>query len=235
MPVMIDAQLVRDFMAGFYGYGHLGAKYWFIGLEEGAIADLDEFERRLQAWVEMGRPLLADIRAFHRRLGGRDWFGASPPLQRTWRPLIRTRHVAEGTPFSTTDLKRFQEVDLASAVGDTALLELLPLPSRKKSDWIYGALELPELRSREHYEITTAPGRRRQIIKLIDQFQPKAVVTYGEAVDWRHSLAANDVLNAKSWSTRRGNSLIVCTHHPAGARWNEHWDEIGRFIARSTR
>jgi hypothetical protein len=44
----VDAQLVRDFLAGFFGYGHVGAKYWFIGLEEGAIADLWEFDRRLQ-------------------------------------------------------------------------------------------------------------------------------------------------------------------------------------------
>jgi hypothetical protein len=64
-------------------------------------------------------------------------------------------------------------------------------------------------------------------------FQPKAVVTYGEAVDWRHSLAANDELNAKAWSTRRGNTIIVCTHHPEAARSNDHWDEIGRLIARS--
>ncbi|MBV9070105.1 MAG: hypothetical protein JO093_07605 [Acidobacteria bacterium] len=62
---MIEPQLVRDFMAGFYGYGHVGANYWFIGLEEGAIADLAEFEfvcthhpegaRSNAHWDEIGR------------------------------------------------------------------------------------------------------------------------------------------------------------------------------------
>ncbi len=232
---MIDPQLVRDFMSGFYGYGNLGAKYWFIGLEEGAIADIGEFERRLHAWIAMGRPPLADIRTFHRMLCGRDWFHASPPLQRTWRPLIRTHYVAEGKPFTTAELKRYQAEDLASTSGDTALIELLPLPARKTSDWIYGEIGLSELRSRERYAITMTAGRREAIIRLIDTYQPKADVTYGDVVGWRHSLSAAEVLNAKAWTTHRGNTLIVCTHHPEGARANEHWDEIGRYILKSAR
>ncbi len=43
---MIEPQLVRDFIDGFYGYGHLGAKYWFVGIEEGGIADLDTLQKR---------------------------------------------------------------------------------------------------------------------------------------------------------------------------------------------
>ncbi|MGA8809306.1 MAG: hypothetical protein WB973_15655 [Thermoanaerobaculia bacterium] len=139
-------------MAGFYGYGQLNASYWFIGLEEGVIADLAEFERRLYAWDSLGRQQLADMRAFHCEIGGRAWFSAPVPLQRTWRPLIRTRYVAENLPFDTAELKRYQAVDLASADGDIALLELRPLPSHSKSDWIYRSLNAPELRTREQYE-----------------------------------------------------------------------------------
>jgi hypothetical protein len=111
---MIDPQLVRDFIDGFYGYGHFGAKYWFVGLEEGAIADLDEFERRLNAWSSLGRQQLTDIRPFHRQLGGRDWFSGPTPLQRTWRPLMRTRYFAQGIPFGNAALKNYQLLDLAS-------------------------------------------------------------------------------------------------------------------------
>src|SRR5882672_9661211 len=110
---MIDQQVLSDFMDGFYGYGHLGAKYWFIGLEEGAIAELAEFERRLKAWDSLDRRQLADIRLFHRQLGGRDWFSPPTPLQRTWRPLIRTRYAAEGLPSDTAELKKYQAVELA--------------------------------------------------------------------------------------------------------------------------
>jgi hypothetical protein len=226
----IDPQLVRDFMTGFFGYGHLGAKYWFVGLEEGAIADLEEFERRLHAWDASGRLPLADIRPFHRQLGGRDWFSAPIPLQRTWRPLIRTRFAAEGAPFGTAELKKYQSVHLASAQGDTALLELRPLPARKTTDWIYGSLNLPEIRTREHYDMITTPRRRDEIIKLIDTFQPRAVVTYGAAASWRQAFDANTPINEKAWAARRRNTIVVCTHHPEGARSNAHWDEIGRFI-----
>ncbi|MEA2238529.1 MAG: hypothetical protein QOC81_3253 [Thermoanaerobaculia bacterium] len=226
----IDPQRVRDFMTGFFGYGHLGAKYWFVGLEEGAMADLEEFERRLLAWDAAGRQCLVDIRQFHRQLGGRDWFSGPIPLQRTWRPLIRTRYAAEGVPFDAAELKKYQSVDLASAQGDTALLELRPLPARKTTDWIYGSLDLPELRTREHYEAVTTPRRRDQIIKLIDTFQPRAVVTYGDAASWRQTLAANTSINAKAWAGRKQNTIVVCTHHPEGARSNAHWDEIGQFI-----
>jgi len=227
---MIDPQLVRDFMAGFYGYGHVGANYWFIGLEEGAIADLAEFERRLHAWDSLGRQQLADIRAFHRQLEGRDWFSARTPLQRTWRPLIRTRFASEDVPFDTAELRRYQAADLASGSGDTALLELRPLPSRKKSDWIYGSLDVPELRTRERYETIVTSRRRQRIVSLIDECHPRVVVTYGDVHPWRRALEAHTTLNGKAWTVRRGATTIVCTHHPEGARSNAHWDEIGRSI-----
>jgi hypothetical protein len=227
---MIDPQLVRDFMAGFYGYGHVGASYWFIGLEEGAIANLAEFERRLIAWDSLGRQQLADIRPFHRQLGGRDWFSAPTPLQRTWRSLIRTRYVAKDLPFDAAELKRYQAVELASADGDTALLELRPLPARNKGDWIYGSLDGPELRTREQYEAIITSRRRQRIITLIDDCHPRAVITYGDVLPWRQALDAHTSLNRKAWTARRGATTIVCTHHPEGARSNAHWDEIGRFI-----
>ena len=227
---MIDSQLVRDFIHGFYGYGHFGAKYWFIGLEEGAIADLDEFERRLNAWDSLGRQQLADIRPFHRQLGGHDWFSAPTPLQQTWRPLMRTRYAAEGMPFVNADLKNYQSVDLASAQGDMAILELRPLPAKKTTDWIYGSLDLPELRTREQYAAATTPRRRERIIQLIDTHRPGAIITYGDAVQWRQTFDARTPVNEKAWTAQRGRTTIICTHHPVAARSNAHWDEIGRFI-----
>jgi hypothetical protein len=43
-------------MRGFHGYGNLGAKYWFIGLEEGGGTSLDEVRLRLKTWDELRRP-----------------------------------------------------------------------------------------------------------------------------------------------------------------------------------
>ena len=93
---MLDADLLYHYMHRFFGYGSLTAKYWFIGLEEGGVSDIAQLEARLNVWDAAGRPILADPREFHARLGGIDWFRPGPPLQATWRPLMRVRYAAEG-------------------------------------------------------------------------------------------------------------------------------------------
>jgi hypothetical protein len=229
----IDPALVRDYMASFYGYGHLGAEYWFIGLEEGGVGRIEEFEARLAAWSELGKPPLADIRAFHHKLGGVSWFAGNAPLQRTWRALIRTRYAAKMLPLDATEARRYQAHDLAGSTGDIALLELLPLPARgRKSDepWFYGSIALPELLSRKSYVTAIREQRRKKLVELIDAYAPAAVVTYGEREEWRRHLNADTPLNSKAWKGRRGATVIVCTTHPEGARSNAHWDEIGHAL-----
>ncbi|HSP14477.1 MAG TPA: hypothetical protein VLV78_06980 [Thermoanaerobaculia bacterium] len=231
---MLD--LVRAYMHTFFGYGHVRAKYWFIGLEEGGVSTLEEFERRVRVWSKLGQPPLADIREFHQSIEADHWFRPGAPLERTWRPLIRTRYAAEKKPADTAELKRFQGHDLASTSGDMALLELLPLPSPGRAadePWIYSALPLPELASRDRYLRAITNLRRDALINLIDRHAPVAVVTYGQMSDWQKWLNATRRLNDKAWTTRRGSTIVVCTHHPEGARSNAHWDEIGRYIAAS--
>jgi hypothetical protein len=229
---MVD--LVHEYMYTFFGYGHEGAKYWFIGLEEGGVSTLEEFERRLRVWSRLGQPPLADIREFHQAFADDHWFRDGAPLQRTWRPLIRARYAAEGKTADAAELKRYQIHDLAGTSGDMSLLELLPLPARgRAASWFYSALPLPELASRETYERAITNVRRDALIDLIDQHAPAAVVTYGRLSDWQKWLDATQRLNEKAWTTRRGSTIVVCTHHPEGARSNHHWDEIGRYIARS--
>jgi hypothetical protein len=45
---VLEPELLQDFICGFYGYGNLGAKYWFIGLEEGGGTSIDEIQHRLE-------------------------------------------------------------------------------------------------------------------------------------------------------------------------------------------
>jgi hypothetical protein len=234
----LDPTLVRDYIASFYGYGHFGADYWFIGLEEGGVSRIEEFEARLDAWGDLGKPALADIRAFHQKLGGTDWFTDDAPLQRTWRALIRTRYAAKSLPMGREDARRYQVQDLASETGDVALLELLPLPARGRNPdepWFYGSIALPELTSRASYVEAVRETRRKKLIALIDEHAPVAVITYGERDEWRRHLNADRPLNAKAWIGSRGKTVLVCTTHPEGARSDAHWDEIGRAIAVSRR
>ncbi|HEX9161448.1 MAG TPA: hypothetical protein VF980_07035 [Thermoanaerobaculia bacterium] len=225
---------MRAYLRTFFGYGQLRARYWFIGLEEGGVRTLDEFLTRLDAWSRCGQPELVDLASFHHQIGVDEWFRDPVPLQRTWRALMRARFAAEGVEnVSTEQLRRFQARQLGSSSGDTALLELLPLPARGRAPdepWIYQPLGIADLASRERYIAAYTDLRRDALTKMVRNYQPRAVVTYGDVQRWRTRLGADTSLNAKAWTTTVGATVIVCSPHPEGARANAHWDEIGRYI-----
>jgi hypothetical protein len=92
------------------------------------------------------------------------------------------------------------------------------------------SLKTAKREASEEYATATTPHRREQIIQLIDTRAMRAVVTSGDAVQWRQTFEAGTPVNEKAWTAQRGRATIVCTHHPVSARSNAHWDEIGRFI-----
>jgi len=231
---MIDPDLLRPYIDRFFGYGSLAAEYWFVGLEEGGTGHPNRLAKRVETWDRRGRPAVMEIREPLRDLGGISWFSEKSGLQRTWRPLIRTRFAAERLPVDTETARRYQIDELASETGDVALLELLPLPARGRSaaePWSYDSVPLPQLSSRAEYAAAFTEPRRSHLLELISVHRPVAVVTYGDAPSWRKAFGANEPLNTKAWSGTYGDTIIVCTHHPEAARANAHWDQIGHFIA----
>jgi hypothetical protein len=93
---MLDSDILDDFMRRFYGYGNLAAKHWFIGLEEGGANSTEELHIRMEAWNELGRPQLADLNEFHSQARVARWSGNRPPLQATWKQLIRIVLASQG-------------------------------------------------------------------------------------------------------------------------------------------
>ena len=231
---MLVPELLTAYMRAFYGYGAWTAKYWFVGMEEGGGDTLEEIERRITAWDDRGRRDLEDLRDYHESIGVTRYFGNNGKLQRTWRPLVRVVLTAEHARTDEDSVRAYQGNRLGRLGGETALIELLPLPAPgKTAPWLYGQLGVAPLRTREEYEAALRPPRTKTILAAIDRYQPRAVISYGDAHVWRATLDANRPLNAKAWVTTRGRTAIICTHHPEGARSNAHWDEIGRFIAAS--
>jgi hypothetical protein len=229
---MLSPDLLDAYMRTFYGYGAWTAKYWFVGMEEGGGDSLAEIERRITVWHDRGRRDLEDLRDYHLAIGVPQYFGEKPPLQRTWRALLRVVLTAQGARVDLDALRTYQSTLLGRPHGETALIELLPLPAPgKTAPWLYGQSGIASLQTREEYEAALGPLRTKAILDAIDRFQPRAVVTYGHAPIWRGTFSANRRLNAKAWMTTRGRTTIICTHHPEGARSHKHWDEIGRFIA----
>lgn len=88
----------RLFMQTFYGYGNLGGRIWFIGMEEGGGNCLEEMQARLTAWKQLGKPELADLRDFHLLVRMPEFFTNPGKLQRTWMQTARITLVAKGQP-----------------------------------------------------------------------------------------------------------------------------------------
>ena len=237
---MLDPQVLRDFTRGFYGYGDLSAKYWFVGLEEGGGTSLDEIRHRLSTWDTLGRPPLADLHEFHERAGITRWGGARPPLQSTWKQLIRVVLAAEGQPADLESIRTYQRDLLGRRNGKTALIELMPLPSPSTAEWLYGSGGLEIISDRASYSAAILDERIAAIRDLIAVRRPRIVVFYG--------------LNRRSvWSSIAGcvlvdsdagpfafhstpSTLFLMTRHPVawGAK-NVEFEAAGRFVRRFDR
>jgi hypothetical protein len=167
-------QLLDSFAHTFYGYGDYKASYWFIGMEEGGASSRQEIESRLSVWDRHRKPELEDIAVFHNEIGYRRYFEKRPPLQNAWNKLIRILLSAEGkllrekTDVARTELVReYQRTSLGRRGGQSCLLELLPLPSKSISDWLYAEhTTLDYCANRDVYKTHFMP-RRADHIKVV--------------------------------------------------------------------
>jgi hypothetical protein len=237
---VLDTQLVLDFTRGFYGYGHFGATYWFVGLEEGGGKSMDEIRQRLSTWAMLGRPALADLHEFHERAGIGKWGVERPPLQSTWKQLIRVVLVAEGKPADLETIRTYQRDLLGSRNGHTALIELLPLPSPSTAQWLYESAGLEIISDRARYSAAVLNERIAAIRDLIAAHRPRVVLFYGlNRRDVWSSIACSPLVDSEAGpfafhSTT--STLFLMTRHPVawGAK-NTEFEEAGRFIRRCDR
>jgi hypothetical protein len=232
---VLEPELLQDFIRGFYGYGNLGAKYWFIGLEEGGGTSIEEVRLRLETWRTLGRPLLADLHEFHERASINRWSGARPPLQSTWKQLIRVVLSAEGQPTETEAIRAYQRDLLGRRIGNTALVELLPLTSPSTAEWLYTSVGLEIIRDRASYSVSILDARISAIRNLIAAHHPPIVLFYGlnRREIWS-SIAGCPFVDSGSFAFHSDKAtLFVMTKHPVawGAR-NVEFQAAGRFIGR---
>jgi hypothetical protein len=228
-------------MSGFFGYGNYRAKWWFVGMEEGGGGSLESVARRLDAWEHMGATELVDIALYHKELGGTRYSVDRPPIQATWGKLIRIMIASEGWSITTENVRRYQRDRLGREHGDSALLELLPLPSPSASHWHYGEWStLPHLRTREGYSSHMAPVRAQQIASRILKHKPERVVFYGVNPwyrGWWEQIAGvtfNEVSadGQLYYIGRDEHTHFAIIKHPAskGLR-NEYFHEVGRALS----
>lgn len=204
-----------------------------MGLEEGGGKDREEILKRLLRWEALGQHETEDIVKFHAGLGGVDWFGPTSKTQSTWRQLIRTFLMAKtGRPPTDEEILTYQRKNLArERARETALLELMPLPSRSVRNWIYTAADLPELKSRRTYSQSFREDRARHLRSLIEQHEPSTVVFYGARRSWPGLLRV-EIDHVRHFDTTiLGKTLLVFTPHPTafGVR-NDTFLTLGEYV-----
>ena len=250
--------LLRDYADTFRTYGSLeGRKVWFLGLEEGGGANLEEAGRKLSQWHEHGRESSIGLTAPELDEAHRDsrfLSSAHGPvkLQTTWANQLRVWLGMRGEPLDNEVIRRLQASEHGQMDGPTCLMELFPLPCRKDGAWIYA--QVPDNPSatgpnvfaskkgyREHY----LPRRLAKLAELVREHRPLALVctglTYGERV--LESLGVKDCetpdLGLPETERRAkigyvGDTVVAVCSHPAQRAkgpTNEFYHRLGRAIA----
>lgn len=209
----LDTALLRHYIHDFFGYGSLRAPYWFVGLEEGGEAAT--IAARVEQWKQLGAGTLVDLYEMHKRLpGGLQWFSEHPRIQPTWSKLIRIVLLAENRDADTESLRTYQRDRLGRADGETALLELMPLPSRNLGEWQH-CDQLPELRTRKIYASTFREERATRLLELIDSHQPRNAIFYGMRRHWPEWLGGVTTTTHEHFDVaHRGASQLIFMRHP---------------------
>lgn len=241
IPDRLDDDLLAAYASGFYGYGTYAAPYWFVGMEEGGGSDIANLRARLRAWQAGGQRELEDLPRYSVAIGEGRWFGERPRLQSTWGRQIRMLLAAEGRAATTETVRRYQAERLGRLDGESAVVELLPLPSPSIGHWHYGAWSsLPTLRDRAAYLEHYAPRRAEHLRRRIEEYRPADVVFAG--LDGRYqpwwkaiSGVPMERREVEGQTVRAGSdahTLFVVTPHPvAWGLTNAFFHCVGTTIA----
>jgi hypothetical protein len=205
----------------FFGYGDWGAKYWFIGPEQGkGKNEQPGNDHRVAAWVKLGRPEICDIQKFHAEIGQAYYFSEKPskvPLQPTWRLLILVLLATFGIPNPTDpEVRReYQREEWGRVSRKTCLIELSGLSAKG----------FHEEMDRQKF----LPQRIDTIIKKISKHSPKLVVMYGagerEMTSWEKIVGAS--LERERPVRRDDTVFMVMPHTNTRRRTNLDWEKLG--------
>jgi hypothetical protein len=162
--------------------------------------------------------------------------GARPALQSTWARLIRILYAMRGQTPTHDDLRRFQADHFGRRNGDTALLELLPLPSPGTNRWPYAQITtIPYLATREGYVAHVAPERVRHLHERIAEHRPRFVIFYGAAYLslWSETAGMPLVIDSDTGfaiAAREGTTFGVAKHPAARGLTTDYFARFGEAI-----
>lgn len=224
---------LHDFIDTFYGYGSFQGRFWFIGMEEGGGNTLAEIARRIRLWDARGRHDLEHLAAYHRELGETEFFDQPVTSQATWRQLIRVVLTAQKQSATLDDINHYQRERLGQWGQETALIDLMPLPSPSITHWLYSAWDVPHLHTREAYVQFYAPRRVAHIRQKIAVHRPSAVIFYGLGLrGWWTQIADLDFApQSRFFTGADAHTRYVMAPHPVTPGiGNRDYQEIGAWL-----
>jgi len=236
LSTLIRTDLLVDYMLRFVGFGAPSASVWFVGLEQGGGENLAELDRRLAVWADLGCRPFADLREYCLRLGDLRWHGNVPRIQPTLGKLVRLILALEGKVPTPDVVREYQAHQFGRLDGQTVIAELMPLPCRNVSDWIYSAVNgVPELITREAYVDAYRRPRIALLRAAIRASAPRVVVfiglseteTWAEIADQPFADGPANALWARSGQTR----WVILKHPTAFGAKNAYFETIGREIS----
>ncbi len=234
---MITDALLAAYMRSFYGYGTYRADWWLVGMEEGGGNDWSEVESRLTSWEARGQRELEDVDIFEPFPSLAKWFTPRPPLQATWRGLIRLILAAEGRPIDAETVRAFQGTEVGRLKGSTCVLELMPLPSPSLKHWIYREhSQLTELRDRETYFAAIAPTRIAHIRARIAEHRPRTVIFYSRKYQeqWEGLTGVSfgePVPPGIHLAHQNGTTFVMTAHPTYRGLTSNYFIEAGKAVA----
>ena len=226
-------------MVGFYGFGNYQAPYWFIGMEEGGNAEFQHIDKQIRLWDQWERKELLDVIEFAHKMDFHHltkWYGDKAILQKTWKNLIRIFLTANKESADKESIRQYQKKFWGTKNNDTCLMELLPLPSPRRSLWRYKDFStLSYLADRKTYEKYIVGSRIAHIQTRIKKFKPNVVVFYGKGFDdyWKKIVGINSwKLSSKNINYEmKDETLFIFSYHPQhhGIE-DDYFYNIGNFI-----
>jgi hypothetical protein len=237
MTALLDDALLSVYVGSFLGHGNLQAPYWFVGMEEGGDNDIVRIAKNLARWDAKGRP---EVDSFPTHPDS-PWFRQGASIQKTWQYLIRATLALSGKPKEAEHIRDYQIHSLGRKDGETALLELMPLPSKSLADWVYKDYSrLPFLQSREAYWEHCVETRCRLLRARALEFRPKAVVFYSTSPNYLafwHKIAGTDDFalerhgRLKLYSRRtQETSYIICSGPTTPGVSYDYYDRVGSLM-----
>lgn len=236
------------FIKGFYGYGNLESDIWFIGMEEGGGATLEEIKSRLEVWKALGEEKVVDAYEFHEKITddkGKN-FGFlfrenNPAIQRTWRGLIKLLLAYKEQASSADETKEKQIYGWGRLSSDNCLLELFPLPSPNANDFHYTEWLNDENFTRDTYKKEIVGHRILGIQELIEINKPKIVVFYGKAYGDKYKAIAglngSDLVELKINSEKSAKifvgsptSYVFIPHPTAHGMSDAYYQQLGKAL-----